>query len=142
MSKYTDDGIELMLRQNISKSITFLLEKNSMTQTDLAEILDVDNSTIGKWINQKAIPRMGIIQKIADYFHVEKSFILDYQNKNLIAESREPYYLNEETRIIAQEIFDSPELKMLFDASRKAKPEDLKFVTEMFKRMNRDENQE
>lgn len=52
------------------------------------------------------------------------------------------YYLNEETRKIAQEIFDNPELKILFDASRKAKPEDLRFVVEMFKRMKKDENHE
>ena len=44
------------------------------------------------------------------------------------------YYINEETKRIAQEIFDNKDLRILFDASRKAKPEDLKFIIEMAKR--------
>ena len=35
------------------------------------------------------------------------------------------YYLNEETAAIAQEIFDNPELRALFDVSRNATPDDL-----------------
>lgn len=47
----------------------------------------------------------------------------------------ETYYLNPETAKAAQEVFENPELKILFDAARDAKPEDIKLAAEMLKRM-------
>ncbi len=62
------------LRNNISKGIEKQLEINGLNQKELAKILKVDNSTVGKWINKVSIPRMGIIQRMSDYFGVEKSY--------------------------------------------------------------------
>lgn len=61
----------------ISKRIQEVLDKNDMTQSDLAKILSVSESTVGKWILMKSIPRMGIIQKLSDYFNVPKSYFLE-----------------------------------------------------------------
>lgn len=61
----------------ISKRIQEVLDKNDMTQSDLAKILNVSESTVGKWILMKSIPRMGIIQKLSDYFNVPKSYFLE-----------------------------------------------------------------
>lgn len=61
----------------ISKRIQQVLDKHDMTQSDLAKILDVSESTVGKWILMKSIPRMGIIQKLSDYFNVPKSYFLE-----------------------------------------------------------------
>lgn len=61
----------------ISKRIQEVLNKNDMTQSDLAKILSVSESTVGKWILMKSIPRMGIIQKLSDYFNVPKSYFLE-----------------------------------------------------------------
>lgn len=61
----------------ISKRIQEMLDKNDMTQSDLAKILSVSESTVGKWILMKSIPRMGIIQKLSDYFNVPKSYFLE-----------------------------------------------------------------
>ena len=51
------------------------------------------------------------------------------------------YYLNDETARIAQEIFDSPDLRLLFDAARKQRPENIRLAAEMllrFKESNPD----
>ena len=61
----------------ISKRIQEILDKNNMKQSDLAEILKVSESTVGKWILMKSIPRMGIIQKLSDYFNIPKSYFLE-----------------------------------------------------------------
>lgn len=61
----------------ISKRIQRILDKHDMTQSDLAKILDVSKSTVGKWILMKSIPRMGVIQKLSDYFNVPKSYFLE-----------------------------------------------------------------
>ena len=51
-----------------------------MTRVDLAKILNVSESTVGKWILKKSMPRMGMIEDIAEYFNVKKSDILEYKD--------------------------------------------------------------
>ena len=46
----------------------------------------------------------------------------------------EQYYLNPETARIAQEVYDDPDLRLLFDASRDSKPEDIRMAAEMLRR--------
>ena len=75
----TERGGDYMdTRDNISKNLIQLLEENNMTRTDLAKILNVSESTVGKWILKKSVPRLSIIEKIADYFKINKSDMLDY----------------------------------------------------------------
>ncbi|WP_287530674.1 LexA family transcriptional regulator [Peptostreptococcus sp.] len=57
-----------------------LLQENNMTRVDLAKILNVSESTVGKWILKKSMPRMGMIEDIAEYFNVKKSDILEYKD--------------------------------------------------------------
>ena len=47
-----------------------------------------------------------------------------------------PYYLNDDAREMAQFMFENPEYKVLFDASRKVKKEDIQFVKEMIDRLS------
>lgn len=49
------------------------------------------------------------------------------------------YYENPETAIIAQEIFENPELRVLFDAARDASPEDLQTTYDMLMALKRKE---
>ena len=51
------------------------------------------------------------------------------------------YYLDDRTAAAAQELFDNPGLRILFDAARDSRPEDLMLAAEMLRRMkgtNRD----
>ena len=135
MSIKINDKEEKRLRDNISRGIVELIEQNNMTQKELSELLGVDASTVGKWINKKSLPRMGAIQQLSDYFKVDKSYFLE-------GDSREHYYLNDETRRIAQEAFENPELRILFNAARDVSPEDMKFVIEMVKKLKQNEKRE
>ena len=47
---------------------------------------------------------------------------------------KDEYYLNKETAEIAQELFNNPDLRVLFDAARDAKPENLRLAAEMLRR--------
>ena len=71
-----------------------------------------------------------MIIDIAKYLHVNVGDLIE-DNRN-----DETYYLNPEARDMAQFLFENPEYKVLFDASRKVKPEDIQFVKEMIDRMS------
>ena len=68
----------LRARVLFGQRLNKLLRSRDMNQNELAKILDVSESTVGKWVLGKSMPRtMGLVQKIADYFGVGKSFLLE-----------------------------------------------------------------
>mgnify|MGYP004480233563 FL=1 len=76
------------------------------------------------------MPRMDKIQSICNWLKIEKSDLLEKHS-----DKSTTYYLNEDARDMAQFLFENPEYKVLFDASRKVKSEDIQFVKEMIDRM-------
>lgn len=74
------------------------------------------------------------LKKIADYFDLPMSYF---------TEEREvpEYYLDPEAAEIAQELFERPELKVLFKASRKVSAEDIKVIQNMVDALARKDNE-
>ncbi len=65
-------------RRLFSARLEAKLKEYDIKQNELAKILNISESTVGKWILGKSMPRtMGLIQQIADYFHVGKSYFLE-----------------------------------------------------------------
>ena len=60
-----------------SNRLQLLLKKYELKQNDLARIVGVSESTVGKWVLCKALPRMGVIQKLSDYFRVSMKYFLE-----------------------------------------------------------------
>lgn len=114
-----------------SMRLQLLLDRNQITQAELSNILGVSPSTVNKWLFKKSVPRMGVIEKLSAYFGVPKSYFLE----NDADMEKQRYYLNSETARLAQEVYDNPDLRILFDASRHLTPEDIRFVVEMVKKM-------
>ena len=75
------------------------------------------------------------MQKIADYFNVSVDYLMTGKER----EDKKKYYLNDETAAMAQSIFESKELRMLFDAAQDADPEDLDAVYQMLLALKRKE---
>lgn len=61
----------------ISDNLKRLMEEHEISNIELSEKIGVSQSTVGKWLLQKSVPRMGAIEKLADYFNVNKSDILE-----------------------------------------------------------------
>lgn len=74
------------------------------------------------------------LKEIADYLGKSPNYLMSGEE-----DTEETYYLNEETRDMAQKIFEHKELRMLFDAARDAKPEDLETVHSMLLALKRKE---
>ena len=64
------------------------------------------------------------LQKIAEHFNVSVDYLMTGEEPNEEA----PYYLNEDAREMAQFMFENPEYKVLFDASRKVSKDDIEVV--------------
>ncbi len=62
---------------SIGKNIKKLREQHHLSQQDLAAIAGVSDKTVSSWETDRANPRMGPIQKMADYFNIRKSDIIE-----------------------------------------------------------------
>lgn len=105
-----------------------LRKKRGISQKKLAEDLGMSTGIIGMYESGKRKPSYEALEQIADYFNVSIDYLTGRDGKSV-------YYLDPDVAEMAQEIYDNPELRILFDASRHATTEDLKFVIEMVKRM-------
>ena len=75
------------------------------------------------------------LQTLAEYFQVSADFMLGVPNSG--QQSGEGWYINEETAKAAQEVFDDPDLRVLFDAARDSRPEDIRMAAELLRRLKR-----
>lgn len=123
----TDKEQKMIFSTNLNR----LLSATGKTQKEVAEVIGVSPQTFNTWCRGIALPRMGKVQRLADYFGVNKSDLIDEVPKT---GQEEGYYINDETAKVAQEIFDDPDLRALFSAARDAKPDDLKMAAEMLRR--------
>lgn len=64
---------------NIGENIKRIREEYQLTQTELGKIAGVSDKAVSTWENGYAEPRMGAIQRISDYFKIDKTEIMGWQ---------------------------------------------------------------
>lgn len=113
-----------------------LLKEKNVTAYEVAKACGFSQSILSRWKSGKYIPKTDKMQKIADYFGVPLEYLLTGVQKDV---HETGYYLNPETAKVAQEMFENPELRVLFDAARDASPEDLRTVYSLLLALKRKE---
>ena len=111
-----------------------LRNRDNLSQAELAQKLGVAKSTIGMYESGKREPDFETLESIADFFNVDMNFLLGRDGSE-----NDHYYLNDETRQIAQEAFENLELRTLFHVARDIPPERLKAHIEFMKSLKRQE---
>lgn len=61
----------------ISENIKILRERYGLSQKELGQIAGVSDKAVSTWEQGLKEPRMGAIQKLADYFSIRKSDIIE-----------------------------------------------------------------
>ena len=122
-----DEEQKRIFAKNLNKYISL----SNKTQKEIADAIDVSPQTFNTWCQGIALPRMGKVQRLADYFGIGKT-----------DSNTDHYYLNEETREIAQEAFENPELRTLFKVARDIPPERLRAHIEFMKTLKAQERGE
>ena len=116
--------------------------KNDYTLEYIAEKLEVAPKTLQRYECGERKIKVGTIVELCDIYRVDYSeFMRQAKLKHLgeeLPDASISYYLNEDARELAQFMFENPEYKVLFDASRKVKKEDIAFVKQMMDRMRGD----
>ena len=114
------------------KELTELIEKIKLRRLELglsyqelSDLTGINKSTLQRYETGfiKKVP-INQVQIIAKALNVTPGYLMGWENNK----ENQTYYLNPEAAKIAQEIYDNPQYKVLFDATKKLKPESIKEV--------------
>lgn len=114
-----------------NEMLKYLRQRAGYSQQDLADLLKISKSTIGMYEQGRRSPDYETLEKIADIFNVDMNFLMGGKTK----ESTPEYYINPETARLAQELFETPGMRILFDAARDSDPKDLQMAADLLKRL-------
>lgn len=113
-----------------------LREEKKMSQSTLAELVGYkDKTAIAKVEAGKVDLPQSKISAFAKSLNTTTAYLFNDNNTDEKLDYNESYYFNEDANKAAQFLFENPDYKVLFDASRKVKKEDIDLVAEMIKRM-------
>lgn len=104
------------------------MKAKGVRMSDVSRETGISYSTFTDWKTGRYTPKAEKMQKIADFFGVTVDYLMTGEAKN-------GYYLNEETAREAQELFENPDMRILFSAARGASPEQLHLAAEILRRM-------
>lgn len=115
-----------------SERLRELRQNKGLSQSQLADALNISKSAISMYELGKREPDLEALEGIADFFNVDINYLIGKEDGSM-------YYLDPEAAEIAQEVQQRPELKILFDASRKVSADDLELVINMIDRLKKNE---
>ncbi|NBH72163.1 XRE family transcriptional regulator [Clostridiaceae bacterium] len=118
-----------------SRNLNYYMKINDKTQSDLVNDLNFNKSAVSTWCNGTRLPRMDKVEILAQYFKINRSDLIEENSTS----DNDHYYLNEETREIAQEAFNNPELRALFKVARDVPPARLRAHIEFMKTLKAQE---
>lgn len=123
--------------------------EKGLSMKELAERIGVSEGTISRWESGKIEDmRRSRIKALSEVLGIPVHVLMEWDEpsrKSEITDSQPDtvgWYQDPETAEIAQEIFQNPELKTLFDAAKDASPEDLATVRAMLEALLRKEKRD
>lgn len=111
-----------------------LCKEKGITPYRVCKDTGLTTATLSNWKAGRYVPKADKMQIIADYFGVSLEYLRTGKGPELTSDA--PYYINDAAREMAQFMYDHPEYKVLFDASRKVNKEDIEFVKEIIERFS------
>lgn len=72
------------MKKSVGKRIKKIRKSKNLTQTQLAEILDVDWKTISNWETGQCIPKTNNLKRLSEYFNTTEDYILGIELKRKI----------------------------------------------------------
>lgn len=100
-----------------------------LSQQELADRLNVSKSAVSLWELGTRTPTVEGMQSIARYFGVTVDYLTGNTNNE--------YYTDPQAAKLAQEMFDRPELRVLFDAAADASKEDILQIAQLLEKLKK-----
>lgn len=107
------------------KRIRLLRERKNITQSELAQIVNLSQQTIDHYEKGRAKPNIDTINLIANYFGCSTDYLLCRIDDPSPKENDRQHVNDDEALEYLDELHKRPEMKTLFQVGRKATKEDI-----------------
>ena len=67
-------------KETFARNLSYYIDKHGIEQKELAEIVGVAPSTFNAWVKAKKYPRIDKIERLANYFGILKSDLIEEQD--------------------------------------------------------------
>ena len=121
--------------ENLKK---FRSEKG-LSQEELATILGTSKQVLSRYEIGQRVPKISVVQNYANKLNLPLNYFLEDSS---LKEEKKGYYSDAKVAAYAQEIYENPNLRMLFDASKDVSKEDLEAVVDLMTRLKKRERGE
>lgn len=115
----------------VASNLKRLAYESDKTPAEIARDLGMNKSTLSSWMNGHRIPKMDKIDMLCRYFGCDREDIMEPYDPN----RKRAYYFDKDTAEKAQQLFDNPGMRILFDAAQDSRPEDLQMAADLLKRL-------
>lgn len=115
-----------------TKNLLKYLALNNATQKDVAHSIGVTTGTFNDWVKGRAVPRMDKIQKLANYFGIEVSDLLEEHS----LETKR--YRQKEMNAIVEDLELNPELIAFLRSVQQLTVEDRELLNVFVERLLKD----
>ena len=115
-------------KQIFAQNLTYYLNLHNKSQKEVADAINVSPQTFNTWCQGIALPRMGKVQLLADFFHISKSDLLD-EHSNVVKKAPGIRYVGENG---TEKLFDYSSIVFsIIEAVSKMPPEQQEMVNNM-----------
>ena len=137
------DKNKIIFADNLNR----FLRASNIDRNKLCADLNISYSTLADWLNAKKYPRIDKIELLANYFHVQKSDLIEnktidvfphFGSRDYIARIKNESYPDEVDPEIAEyldQLKNTPGMRTLFSAAKGVSKEDLEAAADIISRM-------
>ncbi len=112
-----------------------LCKEKGVTPYKVSQATGISRTTFSEWKKGRYELKQEKLARLAEYFNVSLEYMITGQHSPKESSSGKEYYFSDETAEKAQELFDDPNMRVLFDAARDSRPEDLQMAADLLKRL-------
>ena len=112
-----------------------LRDQKGMSDYQVSKDTGIPRSTFSDWKSGRYVPKAEKLQKIADYFGVSVEYLRTGKDTEKESTSGQKYYFNDDTAKKAQDLYENPALRNLFNIAIESRPEDLQMATDLLVRL-------
>ncbi|WP_427112962.1 helix-turn-helix domain-containing protein [Megasphaera sueciensis] len=125
-----------------AKRLKEALDMRGLKQTDLAQLTGLPKSAISQYISGKIEPKQDKLYILAKTLNVDVLWLMGIDsstNKQDGCSDKTLYYNDPEVAALAEALRTNPNGRILFDASKNLKKEDIQFIVNMINELKKKE---
>jgi len=109
--------------ENVSLKLNYFKKQMKLTNEKVAQLAGLPVATVERISSGRTKnPNLKTLKALSKVFDCSLDELIN------LKDTTQPYYLDVQTAEMAQELHDNPEMRILFDASKKLSPEEMQIV--------------